>query len=77
MEIQTVGGTTTASGANDERSEYDKWKLLEEAQNFNNKVASEKEFIESKEMSVKEYKKQGEEAGEKGFGAILDEKMKN
>ena len=77
MTIQKIGGMTTASGASDEANEYDKWKVLEEENSFDNKVASRIEFRKSLGMSYEEYKKQGKEAGKKSFGAVLDEKMKN
>ena len=76
MGIQKIGGATTANGANDENNEYDEWKVLEEENSFNNKVASRIEFRKSLGMNYEEYKKQGEEAGKKGFEAVLNEKLK-
>ena len=76
MAIKRVGEVTTATNANSDKSEYDKWAALSQVKMVDDKLNARAGFRNSVGMSQSEYKKQVEEAKKQGFGAMLKEEMK-
>ena len=74
MAINKIGGVTTASGASDEKSEYDKWKILEKNRDADIKFNTRMSFRRSTGASAEEYKAQAQKSKMIGFEALLDEK---